>query len=126
MAIEIASNEDVDVQRSLQDGYDSGELRGKSLLKVRRIIEQRRRHGKEFGRAQQERKPRSTQDLVRTLRRETLKQEMLVKKSRVCEEQLRFVTSALKDLMGSDHFLTLVRAEKLDKFPKYISELVEQ
>jgi hypothetical protein len=64
--------------------------------------------------------------LVRTLERETQKQEQLVKKSRHCEQQLRFVTSALKDLMKSDPFVTLLRSEKLDIIPKYLNELIQK
>jgi len=48
----------------------------------------------------------------------------LVKKSRHCEQQLRFVLSALKDLMKNEHFVTLLRAEKLDSLPKYLHELI--
>jgi ParB family chromosome partitioning protein len=52
------------------------------------------------------------------------RQELLVKKSRHCEQQLRFVLSALKDLMKNEHFVTLLRAEKLDALPKYLHELI--
>lgn len=126
-AIEIATTEDTVLQRSLQEAYDSGKLRGRALLKVRRIIEERRTRGKDLrgARARGPRTP-STSDLVRALRRETQKQELLVKKSRHCEQQLRFVLSAMRDLLKNDHFVTLLRAEKLDALPKYLNEMVHQ
>ena len=126
-AIEISASDDATMQRSLQDAYDSGKLRGRSLLKVRRLIEERRAHGKELGKSRpgQSKSP-STNDLVRTLRRETERQKLLVRKSRHCEQQLRFVASALKDLMKNDHFVTLLRAEKLDALPKYLSEMIQK
>jgi len=126
VAIEIAASDDAAMQRSLQEAYDSGKLRGRSLLKVRRLIEERRARGKELRPGSRNRKGPSTHDLVRALRRETQKQELLVKKSRQCEQQLRFVLSALKDLMRSEHFVTLLRAEKLDALPKYLSELIQK
>lgn len=126
-AIEISASDDASMQRSLQDAYDSGKLRGRSLLKVRRLIEERRARGKELGKSRSgQSKSPSTNDLVRTLRRETEKQELLVRKSRHCEQQLRFVASALKDLMKNEHFVTLLRAEKLDALPKYLSEMIQK
>jgi ParB family chromosome partitioning protein len=94
---------------------------------VRRLIEDRRARGKELGKSRpgQSKSP-STNDLVRTLRRETEKQNLLVRKSRHCEQQLRFVASALKDLIKNEHFVTLLRAEKLDTLPKYLSEMIQK
>lgn len=126
-AMEIATVGDAEMQRSLQDAYDSGKIRGRSLLRMRRLIEERRAHGKDFGRSSSRRsKAPSQQDLVRTLRKETQKQELLVKKSRHCEQQLCFVLTALKDLMKNDHFVTLLRAEKLDALPKYLNEMLQK
>lgn len=126
-AIEIAASDGAAIQRSLQEAYDSGKLRGRALLKVRRLIEERRARGKELrGSGSRRGKSPSTHDLVRTLRRETQRQERLVKKSRVCEQQLRFILSALKDLMKNEHFVTLLRAEKLDAMPKYLSEMIQK
>lgn len=126
-AIEIATSDDASLQRSLQEAYDSGKLRGKSLVRIRKIIEDRRSRGKDLGKSGS-RKPKvpSTQDLVRTLRREIQKQELLVRKSRHCEQQLRFLLSALRDLMRNDHFVTLLRAEKLDTLPKYLNEMISK
>lgn len=127
-AMEIATVGDAEMQRSLQDAYDSGKIRGRALLKMRKLIEERRARGKDFGKSNFRRptKAPSPQDLVRTLRKETQKQELLVKKSRHCEQQLRFVLTALKDLMKNDHFVTLLRAEKLDSLPKYLNEMLQK
>lgn len=126
-AIEIATTEDAALQHSLQEAYSSGQLRGRALLKVRKIIEERRIYGKDLRgvRAKNSRSPSST-DLVRTLRRETQRQELLVKKSRHCEQQLRFVVTSLRTLLKNDRFVALLRAEKLDALPKVLSEMVQK
>jgi len=127
VAMQIAASDEATMQHSLQDAYDSGELRGRALLKVRRLVEERRARGKEIRtRAYRRDKGPSTHDLLRTLRRETQKQQLLVKKSRHCEEQLRFVRSALSDLVKDENFVTLLRAEKLDAMPRYLSELIHR
>lgn len=126
-AIEIAALDNEALQRSLQEAYDSGKLRGHSLTRVRRLLEERESHGKNFGRSGSRRKASpSPQDLVRALQRETQKQERLVKKSRHCEQQLRFVISALRELLRSEHFVTLLRAEKLDVLPKRLNEMIQK
>ena len=48
MAIEIAKSSDEDVQQALTQAYTEKKLRGKKLVAVRRIIEQRRRRGKQM------------------------------------------------------------------------------
>jgi ParB family chromosome partitioning protein len=125
VAMEIAASDEAALQHSLQEAYDSGQLRGRALLKVRRLIEERRARGKEIHTGgPRNRKGPSTHDLLRTLRRETQKQQLLVKKARHCEEQLRFVRSALSDLLRNEDFVNLLRAEKLDAMPKYLRELI--
>lgn len=123
-AIDISSTDDATMQKTLQEAYDRGELRGRALLKVRRMIEERRARGKELRGGPRRKKSASTHDLVRALRRETHKQEVLVKKARLCEQQLRFVLSALRDLMKNQQFVALLRAEKLDTMPRYIAEML--
>lgn len=126
-AIEIATFDDAALQRSLQEAYDSKKLRGRSLLRMRRLIEERRSRGKDLGHSGSRKyKAPTPQDLVRTLRKETQKQEQLVKKSRHCEQQLRFIITALKDLLRNEHFVTLLRAEKLDTLPKYLNEMIQK
>ncbi len=127
VAIDIAASDDKAVQRSLQEAYESGKLRGRALLKVRRLIEERRVRGKTLrGSGPNRGKGQSTHDLVRALRKETQKQELLVKKAHLCEQQLRFVLSGLKDLFGNENFVTLLRAEKLDALPKYLAESIQR
>jgi ParB family chromosome partitioning protein len=127
MAAQIAESDDDDVQRSLREAYESGELRGKALLKVQRLVEIRRARGKMPSRARRAgEKRQSGKDLVRLYRKETQRQEVLVKKAHLCEQQLRFVTSALKNLLSDENFVNLLRAEKLDELPKYLAEAVQR
>src|ERR1700730_14946393 len=48
MAIEIAKSSDEDVQHALTQAYTEKKLRGKKLVAVRRLIERRRRSGKQM------------------------------------------------------------------------------
>ena len=46
IAITIATSDDKAIQRALQEAYEANDLRGKSLLRARRLIENRRARGK--------------------------------------------------------------------------------
>jgi ParB family chromosome partitioning protein len=128
VAIEITASSDETVQRSLQDAYESGELRGKAIQKVRRVVELRRLNGKGMSnsRSGRRRSGLSAQDLLRTYKKETHRQELLVKKAHHTERQLRFIASALKDLFRDEDFVNLVRSEALAELPKYLAESMEK
>lgn len=128
VAVEIASSQDEQIQRSLMEAYESGKLRGRALMQARRLVELRRARGKSLGASRSGTKAKtvSADDLVRTYRRETQRQQLMVKKARICERQLRFVTAALKDLFRDDGLVTLLRAEGLEALPKYIATAVGQ
>jgi ParB family transcriptional regulator, chromosome partitioning protein len=127
VAMEIAASDDEQLQRSFAEAYESGKLRGRALLKARKLVELRRGRGKTLrGGGTHKRKAPSPDELVRTYRRETQRQELMVKKAHVCERQLRFVSSALKGLFQDDNFTNLLRAEALDALPKYLSEAMHK
>jgi ParB family chromosome partitioning protein len=124
IAITIATSDDKSVQRALQEAYERNDLRGKSLLRARRLIESRRTRGKKRRGAPRKTsdKPVSTEDLLKTFQNETLKQKMIIQKAKIWETRLLFAVSALKQLFQDDHFVTLLRAESLDTLPQYLAE----
>jgi ParB family chromosome partitioning protein len=124
IAITIAMSDDKSVQRALQEAYERNDLRGKSLLRARRLIESRRTRGKKPRGAARKTTttPVSTEDLLKTFQNETLKQKMIIQKAKIWETRLLFAVSALKQLFQDDHFVTLLRAESLDTLPQYLAE----
>ena len=129
IAAEIAATDDEGVQRSLTQAYESGKLRGSSLAKARRLIEQRRSRGKglrgDGPRKTGARKAAVTaESVVRTYNKEVQRQMVLVKKARLCETRLTFIQTALGDLFRDDNFVNLLRAEGLETAPKYIRDRV--
>ena len=121
IAITIATSDDKAVQRALQEAYEKNDLRGKALLRARRLIESRRAKGQEVQRraAQSDSTPVSSHDLLKTFQEETMQQRLIIQKAKICETRLLFAVSALKQLFQDDHFVTLLRAEGLDSLPQY-------
>jgi ParB family chromosome partitioning protein len=127
VAIDIAGCDDAAIQQSLAEAYTSKQLRGKALLAARRLVEQRRVRGKGMKSAARREKPKMTaEELVRTYKRETQRQKRLVKLARMTELRLVFLSNALKRLLNDEHFVTLLRAEKLDMMPEYLAAAIKR
>jgi len=126
IAVTIATSDDQEVQRALAEAYESKSLRGKELLKARRLIEVRRAVGKSMRYAGRKdaKKELTTESLLQAFKRESAKQRLLVHKAKVCETRLLFVATALKQLFGDPAFVALLRSAKLDTLPQYLAEHV--
>jgi ParB family chromosome partitioning protein len=126
VAVMIAQSDDAAVQRGLTEAYESGQLKGRALLKARALVEERKNRGKTMrtrhGRG--DRRKVSADELVKAYKRETQRQQLTVKKARICEERLLFVTSTLKELFADEGFVNLLRAEHIDTLPKYLAEQI--
>lgn len=121
IALTISRSDDKGVQRALTDAYEKKELRGKALIRARRIIEDRRQHGKGLHR---ERKfvqdGMSANHILRAYERETTRQKMSIHKAKITEARLLFLVSAIKKLFEDENFVNLLRAEGLDTVPQYL------
>lgn len=127
IAMTISRSDDKAIQQALADAYESNDLRGKQLLAARRLIETRRLNGKSGDKnGTQVEKKVSTDDLLRTYQQETLRQRMVIQKAKICETRLLFAVSALKQLLGDDNFVNVLRAESLDTLPQYLATQIDE
>lgn len=126
IAITIATSDDKAVQRALQEAYERNDLRGKALLRARRLIESRRSRGKKRQRGPRQvgDRPVSKESLLRTFQQETIRQKLVVQKAKICETRLLFAVSAVRQLFQDDHFVTLLRAEGLDSLPQFLADQI--
>ena len=90
---------------------------------MRRLIEERRSHGKAFHRGVRSRANGevSSEQLLKAYREETTRQKAMSRKRKICETRLLFAVSALKQLVQDDNFANLLRAESLDSLPQYLA-----
>lgn len=122
VAVEIAGAADVEIQRVLQDAYEGGLLRGRKLLSVKRLIEQRATRGKGTRAARRRRSHAlSAQGLLRAYKEDTERKQLVVRKAEAARERLMFVVAAVKKLLGDENFVTLLRAEGLDTLPSNLA-----
>jgi ParB family transcriptional regulator, chromosome partitioning protein len=123
VAMTIAGSNDQAIQRALAEAYEKKELRGKALLRVRRLVEERRSRGKGFHRGVRIRPNGevSSEQLLKVYRDETARQKAILQKAKICENKLVFAVSALKQLFQNESFTTLLRAEALDSLPQFLA-----
>ena len=129
VAMEIARAKDADVQASLAEAYQTGTIPGNQIIAIRRIIEQRNIGGKGIPSVRGPRKASkhvTASSLVRSYRKETERQKLLVKKATLAQSRLLFIVNALRRLLADDQFRTLLRAEKAHNLPKPLAERVER
>jgi ParB family chromosome partitioning protein len=126
VAMTITTADDRTVQRALQEAYERNDLRGKGLVRARRLIETRRACGKRprGGARKPGDRPASAEGLLKTFQEETVRQKLVVQKAKISETRLLFAVSALKQLFQDDHFVTLLWAEGLDTLPEFVAERV--
>lgn len=127
IAMQIAESDEEGIQKALCEAYEDKSLRGRKLFTVRRLIETRKAKGKRYSPGVRSKNGRltSAESLVRVYRQESDRQKLLVKKSQLTENRLLFIISALKELFSDENFVTLLRAEGLDKLPAYLGERIQ-
>jgi len=127
IAVEIAVCDDEGIQRALHQAYESKKLRGRKLINVRRLIEQRKSKGKALRRgiSFKGKKDISASALVRAYTQETERLKQMVKKAKLCEARLFFVVSAMKRLYADENFINLLRAEALYTLPQYLADKIK-
>ncbi|MSU92137.1 chromosome partitioning protein ParB [Rhodobacteraceae bacterium 2CG4] len=127
LAIDISKTDAEGAQRALMDAYTEKKLRGKKLAAARRLIEQREARGKKmhpkaYGRDSRNRRPLTSEALVRAYQKEADRQKLLIKKAELTQGRLLFICQAFRNLLEDDHFVTLLRAEGLETMPSYLQE----
>jgi ParB family chromosome partitioning protein len=128
LAIRVAENPQ-DEQKALHEAYESKQLRGNRLLLAKKLMDTRRRRGKNFqdetrrNRIKSE-KAISAQDVLKVYQKEVDRKRLLTRKADAVANRLLFVTEAMRELLGDDHFSTLLRAEGLTTLPKPLAGLM--
>ena len=125
LSIVGAGNDDKAVQAALQEAYELGDLRGRQLIRARRVIERRMLLGRTARRGTPRKRTEVTSSsLVRTYQKEVERQRILVRKAEFTQQRLLFITSALRELFSDESFANLMRAEGLATLPKYLAERI--
>jgi ParB family transcriptional regulator, chromosome partitioning protein len=121
LAIEISRASDAEAQHLLLEAVNSGEIRGKKVSVIRRILEQRARVGK--GASEQtgrnvKRKKLSPEDLMRLYQRDADRHKVIQIKAERVSTSLLVVNEIFKELFSNPEFVNVVKAEGLVTVPQ--------
>lgn len=129
LAASISRASDTEAQQILLDAYESGELKGKKVSVVRRILEQRLRSGKHVNTSFAKGAPKRTmtsEDLSKLYQRDTAKHRLIQKKAEHTQNSLLLAQQIFKELFSNKQFCALLKAEKLTTVPQPLSELAHR
>ena len=104
--------------------YEKNHLNQAAIRTIRRVMVQREVFGKKLGGGSKSPRCTSAEGLVNTLKKESLRQKLLIKKTSVCESRLLFIVEAMRRLCGDEDFVTLLRAEKIETIPQELSQMM--
>ncbi|MGC1782075.1 MAG: plasmid partitioning protein RepB C-terminal domain-containing protein [Acidobacteriaceae bacterium] len=121
VAATIAKGDSDEIQRVLAAGYESGEIRGEKLLRVRRIISQRYTKVRRTQSGKQSQRKLSVDSLVREYQRHTQQQRDLITRARAVHERFLVLRTGMKTLLADEDFATLLRAENLHILPEILN-----
>lgn len=128
LAIDVALSPQ-DEQKAIQEAYENKQLSGHKLMAARRLLETRRRYGKElYGQKKYRPQARnaevSAREVLKAYKREVERKRLLARKADVVNTRLLFLVEAMRCLMQEDHFTTLLRAEGLETMPAQLASLL--
>jgi len=126
VAVDIADCDDTEIQGALQSAYEQNLLKGRKLVAARRLVELRRRRGKGLRTEQRNRRPLSTQQLVKAYEEDTQRKQDLIKRSELAKARLSFITEAIRSLIEDDGFFAILEEEDLITVPANLAARIPE
>ena len=126
IAIVRTDGDDAGMQAVLQEAYENGELRGKKMMTVRRLIEQRRNLGISYDRRASGAGgyKLSSVAMVRAYNQEVERQKLMIRKADLVQQCLTFMSAAMARMLTDENFTNLLRAEGLPTLPRQFDERI--
>ncbi|CAG4892226.1 ParB/RepB/Spo0J family partition protein [Paraburkholderia saeva] len=127
LAVDIARSTDSECQNLLMDAYNRGELKGRKISVVRKLLEVRANSGKASGRGESYKaRPRTYKpdELRKLYELEANKHKLIIKRSEFTQGRLMGVIEAFKELLQLDEFIQLLSDEKRNSMPEFLKAAV--
>lgn len=128
LAYEISRVDDAEAQLLIYAAYENGELNGKKISVVRKILDQRGHSGKSYSQyvfgASNPSKKLNADELAKMYQEHTEKHRNIQKKAERAQNTILLAQQIFKDLYLNHEFVDLLKAEKLDTIPKPLANSV--
>jgi len=125
-ALNIVTEDDTAVQKALAEVHESGELSGKELIAVQKIISRRKHYGKGLSVPKRDKGKVSAVDLIAAFEKEAKKKKQLLAQSNYIKGALDYTSSVLRQLLNDVHFTNQLKAVGLNEIPLNITDILER
>ncbi len=105
----------------MSEAHESGDLRGDRFRDAKRLVAQRIANQQKIGKLNKAGRKLTAEGLVREYKQRMREQRNLVKKAIYTKDRLLLLTTAVRRLFEDEHFVTLLRAEKLSDLPEQLA-----
>ena len=127
LAVSIARANEADAQLLLLEAYNQGELKGKKVSVVRRILEQRQHSGKRrstelSGKSAASTRQMTPEDLAKLYRRSADDHRRIQKRAEHAQNMLLLSQQIFKELFANAEFVSLLGLENLSSVPQPLQE----
>lgn len=127
LAVSISRASDREAQQLLMDAYEAGELKGKKITVVRKILAHRTRSGKKSTSSYihgSQRKKLTPEDLTKLYKRDAEVHQRIQKKAEFTQQSLLLSRQIFKELFTSKEFCSLLIVEGLTSVPQPLADLL--
>lgn len=130
IAVQIARATDAEAQDLLLEAYNRGDLKGRKVSVMRRILEHRMRSGRShspetYGRSGPPRKM-SSEELAKLYQRNTEEHKRIQRRAEHTQSTLLIVQQIFKELWTNADFRKILKTEDLTTVPKPLVELAKK
>jgi ParB family chromosome partitioning protein len=124
IALQMANDNDEEIQRVLLEAHESGQLSGKKLIEARNILMQRKHYGKGRTPAKNRNYVLSSKDALSVYEDNIKVKKRLIKKSDNLAGLISFSSAALKRLLKDENFKNQLKVEDIPDIPENIHDLI--
>lgn len=122
VAITVATASTAEVRRALNEAYEKGDLRGRKLITVQRLLARRSDQSKQS--AADAPSELSGADLVKEYEHQTHRQRSLLRRAALIQQRLAVITSGVKRMLADERLKRLLRSEGLDSIPEQLASRI--
>ncbi|MBV8036311.1 plasmid partitioning protein RepB C-terminal domain-containing protein [Roseateles sp.] len=131
IAVQIARANDSEAQELLLEAYNRGDLKGRKVAVMRRILENRARSGKRhspeiYGRGGSQYKRMTPEELTKLYQCNADEHRRIQKRAENTQSTLTVVQQIFKELLANAEFRKLLKAEGLTNMPKPLVDMAKK
>lgn len=127
LAVSISRADDPEAQQLLMDAYEAGELKGRKVTVVRKILAHRARSGKKGANRYTHgiaKKKLTPDDLSKLYKRDVEMHLRIQKKAEFAQQSLLLAREVFKELFATKEFCDLLKSQGLTSVPQPLADLL--